>query len=280
MTTTKKTLKATFSVPRTKVKNANMALNHIVAAQKSAWIREYAEGVWAEAVKDQHGLVAKEPKQSDLPTYEVSEDTQKVLDHLEELDADLKTNDSERLYLLGLQPTYKEWKATLRAAKKDATRKLEVLDLEEKIADYDLRSAAQKAGVKRLRATKASVKRLSGKEVAKELRKIEGAKRRSYISHKLALNSNEQLFQTCAVLIRVSNITAHEFDAANFYPTVKPILDGATDSALVWPDDNNSVITGGILFLQGSQKSKTDYIFEIEIVEEWPWKDYMLAPAA
>lgn len=269
MTTT--TLKATFSVPRTKIKNANMALNHIVAAQKSAWIREYAEQVWKDAVKEQHGIVAKEPQAKDLPTFEVSEETQSILDHLEEIDRDLLANANEKALLETLAPTYKATKATLRTLKKDPLKQDEVLKAESEIADYDRRLAEQKAAATRLRATKASVKKRTGKEVARELRKIESAKRRSYIANKLSINSHQQLFKNCAVIIRVNNITDHDFDSPNFYPTVKPILDAATDAAVIWADDNNNVISGGVLFLPGKKSGTKEYVFEIEIVSSWPW---------
>lgn len=271
MTTTTKSLKATFSIPRTKIKNANLAMNHIVAAQKSAWIREYAETVWADAVKEQHSVTAIEPNAEDLIKIEVRAEIQDMIDNLKSFDDDIKSKEEEKASHAVLKKNYQEWKKELRSLKKTSKDVTETLNLEQKIADYDKKTAAITADIKRLKAAKASAKQRSSKDIAKELRKIEGSKRRNYISQKLSLNSQNQLFNKCAVIVRVSNITAHEFDAANFYPTVKPILDAATDTGVVWPDDNNSIISGGVLFLSGGKSATKDYIFEIEIMSEWPW---------
>lgn len=53
---------------------------------------------------------------------------------------------------------------------------------------------------------------------------------------------NDYLYDKCKVSVGVSIPTGRDFDPPNLYPTVKPLVDGLTDS-LWWVDDNHNIIT-------------------------------------
>ena len=101
----------------------------------------------------------------------------------------------------------------------------------------------------------------------KKFRKtVERCKKRQTISE--IQQANTPLFATCSVRVTVHNISRRTFDAPNFAPTVKAILDGGTDCGILWKDDNNSIITGGVLFTGGDMKFKDRYVFDIEVEGE------------
>lgn len=276
MTTSGKPLKAVFTIPKKHFKSSNMALGHIVAAQKSAWIRQYAGPVWEEAVLEQFGIKALEPTEDQLTKIPVSDEVQTVMDQVKELEAEVASVTAERKDHEAKVDTYKAAKAELRALKRkkdDPAAVAATVDKELEIAEYETTLDALKASQKRLKATLQSVKKRHGKDISKELRRVNNAERRNYLAKKLEINSHQQLFTECAVVVTAHNISKHLFDAPNFYPTVKPILDGATDAGVVWEDDNNTVITGGVLFQAGEHLSRENYVIEIEVVPVWPWKD-------
>lgn len=240
---------------------------HLVAAQKSSWIREYAEPIWVQAIKEQFDLTAIEPNPNSLPEIEINDDVKDVIEQLKRLDEDISTTLEEKAVHDGLITEYRSWKAELRKLKGVNTS-----ELEKKISTYETNTAVIKASLARLKSTKTAIKKRSSKEVSKELRRIESLKRNNYIKAKLDANKDQFLFKKCAVIVRVYNISNHEFDAPNFGLTLKPILDAGTDSGLLWEDDNNSIIEGGVLFLSGGKSPvKGEYMFEIEVISEWPW---------
>lgn len=276
MTTADKPLRAVFTIPKKNFKSSNMALGHIVAAQKSAWIRQYAGPVWEAAVLEQFGITAIEPTEDQLDKVPVTDEVQKVLDQVKDLEAEILEVTNERKEYEDRADQHKTAKADLRGLKRlknDPESASKIVEKELEIAEYETALDSLKASQKRLKATLQAVKRRHGKEITKELRRVNNAERRNYLAKKLELNSHQQLFTECAVVVTAHNISKHLFDAPNFYPTVKPILDGATDAGVVWEDDNNTVITGGVLFQSGEHLSRDNYIIEIEVVPVWPWKD-------
>ena len=269
-----KTLSATFAIPKKQIKNSNLMVNHILGAQKSAWIRSYAEEVWAEAVAEQFPDIAvREPVEKDLPPGEISPEILKAQEDLQALESELLSLEQEGKALDATKEKHTENKALLRKMKKEKASFQDTLELEQVISDYDLAKAANAASKKRVKAALAAHKKSHGKEISKELGKVQRAQRKQYIAKKIELNEDQLLFHNCAVVVRVHNISDHDFDAPNFYPTVKPILDAATDTGIIWPDDNNNIISGGTLFLFGEKKSREDYIFEIEITSTWEWSE-------
>ena len=70
----------------------------------------------------------------------------------------------------------------------------------------------------------------------------------------------------CYVRIIVHPPSNRRMDPPNWYPTVKPIIDGMTD-ANIWTDDNSHVIKG-MYFEQGSHSGlDRQYVLDFEIVE-------------
>lgn len=266
-----KTITATFVIPKARIKNANVPLNHIVASIKSAWIREYSEKVWAEAVQEAFGITAIEPNESDWKILSPSEEIQEHIDSLQKLSDELENAQLEKEQHEKIAETHKEDKKLLRQEKKNDPSSDLVDELDEKISTYNHQSEILKAKVKRAKTTLSVAKKKHSPEIKKELNKVTRSQRKLYIAKKLELNKDKQIFDKCAVIVTVHNITNREFDAANFFPTVKPILDGATDSAIVWEDDNNSIIQGGVIFLPGTNLQRDNYVLEIEITSEWAW---------
>lgn len=276
MTIADKPLKAIFTIPKKHFKSSNMAMGHIVAAQKSAWIRQFAGPVWEAAVLEQFGITAVEPTEDQLTKIPVSDEVQVVMDQVKELETEVLSITEERKAHEAKVDSYKTAKADLRALKRlkdDSTAVERIVEKELEIAEYETTLDGLKASQKRLKSTLQAVKKRHGKDITKELRRVSNAERRDYLAKKLEVNAHQQLFTECAVIVTAHNISKHLFDAPNFYPTVKPILDGATDAGVVWEDDNNTVITGGVLFQSGEHLSRENYVIEIEVVPVWPWKD-------
>lgn len=267
-------LTATFAIPKKHIKNSNLMINHILGAQKSSWIRAYAEEIWTDAVREQFpNLEIREPSLNYLPSMDVSPEVMKAQEEMKLLEDELNTLEEEAKILEGKKVQHNENKVRLRAMKKEKASFAETLEIEQLISDYDQDKAANMAAKKRVKASLAAHKKTHGKEIAKEIGRIQRAQRKQYITEKIAANADQLLFRHCAVVVRVHNISSHDFDAPNFYPTVKPILDAATDTGIIWPDDNNSIISGGTLFLFGEKKSRDDYIFDIEISSTWEWSE-------
>lgn len=69
----------------------------------------------------------------------------------------------------------------------------------------------------------------------------------------------------CYILIHISPPSNRRMDAPNWYPTIKPLIDGFTD-AHVFEDDNDDVITS-LTFLRGPKTMDKKYHITIEIRE-------------
>lgn len=268
-----KKLSISFSVPKEKIKNSNAALSHIIAAQKSAWLRSFAEPIWSEEIFKQFGIKAIEPKIEDLPKINLTPEAEAIQQHLYTFQQDLEQIEKEEIELKNNLSEHKNNKTLLKNLKKQKTEFEKIVELEEKINSYDRKTLENKAAKSRLKATISNIKKTQLPSVSKELRKIESLNKKNYIKKKLELNSHQQLFTECAVIVKVHNISSHAYDSPNFYPTIKPILDAGTDTGVLWADDNNSIITGGVLFLPGEMKSRNEYVMEIDIVDDWPWKN-------
>lgn len=67
----------------------------------------------------------------------------------------------------------------------------------------------------------------------------------------------------CHVIIKISAPTKRKADAPNWYPTIKPLLDGMTLSG-VWEDDNNDVITS-LTFVPIPPNKENQYHIIIDI---------------
>lgn len=69
--------------------------------------------------------------------------------------------------------------------------------------------------------------------------------------------------QPCYAVVTVCPPTRRHMDAPNWYPTVKPIVDGMTDAGL-FTDDNDQIITS-MTFARGEKTNTGKYIIIIDI---------------
>lgn len=104
------------------------------------------------------------------------------------------------------------------------------------------------------------------KAKASEQRKAERERRKRLIRARLDLNRDRRIFQGPVCFhVRVHNISSHYFDSPNAWPTVKPIQDAATNTGIVWDDDNNSCIP--VTTFQGGERLGHDYVIDVLVVE-------------
>lgn len=104
------------------------------------------------------------------------------------------------------------------------------------------------------------------KAKASEQRKAERERRKRLIRARLDLNRDRRIFQGPVCFhVRVHNISSHYFDSPNAWPTVKPIQDAATNTGIVWDDDNNSCIP--VTTFQGGEQLGHDYVIDVLVVE-------------
>lgn len=77
------------------------------------------------------------------------------------------------------------------------------------------------------------------------------------------INDSVFMFDKCSVYIGVSPPTSRRCDPPNYYPTVKPLIDGLTDS-LWWKDDNFEHLKSMSFYYVQPNKEK-EYLFFIKI---------------
>lgn len=76
----------------------------------------------------------------------------------------------------------------------------------------------------------------------------------------------DYVYDKVKITVRVSNPTTHLIDPPNFYPTVKPIIDGLTFAGY-WKDDNWNHIKQ-VIFEYDEEKSEKGYYTFTFILEE------------
>ena len=69
----------------------------------------------------------------------------------------------------------------------------------------------------------------------------------------------------CHIGVRIHPPTRRRMDAPNWYPTIKPLIDGLKDAG-VFTDDNDKVITS-LVFLSGKISGTKKYKIEIFVKE-------------
>ena len=67
----------------------------------------------------------------------------------------------------------------------------------------------------------------------------------------------------CHIVVHVHPPSARRMDAPNWYPTIKPLIDGLTDAGM-FEDDNNDVITA-FIFLPGPKTDNKKYFILLEV---------------
>lgn len=71
----------------------------------------------------------------------------------------------------------------------------------------------------------------------------------------------------CHIIVEVFPPSDRRQDAPNWYPTIKPLIDGLTDMG-IFEDDNNKVITS-VTFVPRQKSGTKKYLFYIRIREGW-----------
>jgi len=262
-------LRATFEIPKNKFKNANAPMGHVIAAQKSAWIKKYASEVWEKALKEQHNLVAIEPSEDQLPVFEISDAAKELTNSIKAVEEELQEIQKQQDEHNTKLPEHKLNKAELRKLRNpktdaDIARKLVLEDL---VAEYDHTTATLKADVARTKKKFSTIKSANSKTLAKEMRKVEGNKQKAYIKKKIEINEFQHLFKTAHALIICRNVTMHNNDAGNFQTSIKPIVDAGTETGILWEDDNNKILLTTTL-TGGKMISKEYYVIELILCDK------------
>lgn len=68
----------------------------------------------------------------------------------------------------------------------------------------------------------------------------------------------------CYILVVVHPPTNRRMDSPNWYPTVKPLIDGLTDAG-IFSDDNDDVITSVTFIPSGTKTSNKKYKIDLHI---------------
>lgn len=259
---TSRRLRLRFDVPKKLYKNSNSRLNINQLNIMSAKLRtEIAPPVWEEAIREQFGVVADEPSEWEHPDRKTSKAEAAALEEMKNQQDALHVAEDKVELILAKE----EWlKKSIREAR-TSHEPLEDLKTELESVESELKMAKdrKKAESKLLTRCKNAYKKLSDKSE----RRMNSADRKAYIKAKAILNKDKMIFPgTVRMLIRVNNISKHEFDAPNAWPSIKPLQDGGTDTGILWRDDNNDIIKETI-FYGGTCASKDNYVLEV-IVEE------------
>jgi crossover junction endodeoxyribonuclease RusA len=84
------------------------------------------------------------------------------------------------------------------------------------------------------------------------------------LSFSLGTEMNIPEFKECTVKIIVYPPSSRRVDPPNFYPTVKPLIDGLTDAG-AWADDDWKHLRE-MTFLHGGDKSNISQVYILKLV--------------
>lgn len=262
----KKHLKVVFKIPKKRIKNANTPMNHIVSATKTAWIRENTLNDWINAIKEQFNITAIEPELPNESLEELSHENQMIVQKIKELETDI----------LNLNKKIKdnkdtEYKSLIRKRGNERRKKnknqQEIDTLNTLISKYEEKEQLLREEVAKKKQRLKNLKDKQLPAIKKEERKVNRNNNKKILEEKMRVNKFQRIFQECFVIVKVHNITNRNFDAPNFYPTVKGIIDAGTDTGILWDDDNNEIIKT-MIFLPGKNIDRENYIFEINIFSD------------
>lgn len=256
-----KILIVNFIIPKNRIKNANTPMNYIVSANKSAWIREYAEEIWTEAIKNQFNITAIEPVKKEI---KLDLETQENLNRLNELEAEVnEVNDLLKTHISN-DLEYKEAKKSIRLKN---TSEIIKSKNKEKIDEYEETLTKLKTLKQRRTLTLRNFKKMQSTEIKKAIRKAEAKNKKEYVKEKIKINEFQHLFKQCHITVTINNITNRDFDAPNFAPTSKNLIDAGTDTGILWEDDNNNIIKS-MTFLAGNNVDRNNYHIDINVYED------------
>ena len=100
-------------------------------------------------------------------------------------------------------------------------------------------------------------------ELTKHLREMANLEGRHYVGD---LPEGEFLYSRknpCHIVVHIHPPTSRRMDAPNWYPTIKPLIDGLTDMRM-FEDDNDDVITA-YTFIKGGKTENKKYCIILEI---------------
>lgn len=244
-------LYARFIIPKKDFRNSNQRLNPVLSGMKSARIQAIAEPVWRDAVRSQFdGLEALEPDPS------VMDDTDDGAPADSGYDPVLKKMERN---LDGLLAARESWDSenggSLSSLKRHGGGEYEELYRRRKHICDEIASQRHAMTVRR---------RDHRKEADREDRRRERERRKRLIRARLDLNRDRRVFSDpVAFHVMVHNISSHFFDSPNAWPTVKPIQDAATNTGIVWDDDNNDCIP--VTTFRGGGRLGGDYVIDIVV---------------
>lgn len=256
-----RSLRVRFDVPKDKYKGSNTRDNDIVSRQKSAWLREMGEQVWATAVKNEFGVEAIEPTVWETSSRKLTpseQSTKNAYDKQSGIVADLE--DKRRT----IEGSVEALKTVLKTSPRDSTAHSEALE-NRKALEEDLKAVKAQLRLESKLLTRC--KHAFEAACKKQDSRRNSADRKSYLKAKMEANAGRLVFPgTVKLAIQSNVVTAHDFDAPNCWPTVKPLQDGGTDSCVLWRDDNNAIIKE-TTFYGGGKASSDCYVIEMIITE-------------
>lgn len=257
-----------FCIPRKRYKNSNTTGNRMADQAKSQWLRAHAEQVWSYALERQHGIVALEPSDDEwrTPSDDAGPDGD---DDIKQQESIVNGISDEVESLRGMSKDVTRWRREYRTTGDEAIHAC-ITDYENRLNDARERLKYERKLLTMLRSDKRKTER-------RDTMKRRTVERKAYIDAKMRLNRDRRLFNgPVRMMVRTNMVTDHVFDAPNSWPSVKPIQDGGTDTAILWEDDNNDYIRS-TTFYGGWRASREYYVIEI-IVEAIPGDEPMVNP--
>lgn len=252
-------LYARFRIPRKHWKDSNQRDDYMLSALKTAWIVDYAENIWREAMLDQFSMQPLEPDE-DMITALMNAKPAKQDDDSQAREL-LKLKQSR---LEALQTQFDEWIEQHGDEHDRLHRKKHKTDdeLNEYNALHDERMELReriKRQSKEITAQKAELNKIA----SKNQREIDKTHRRCLLKARKTLNTDNRLFnEPVRFHVRIHNVTKHLYDAPNAYPTVKPLQDAGTNIGIIWEDDNNTCIPI-TTFHGGGMLEKDNYVIDV-----------------
>lgn len=258
----RKILRVRFVIPVKYYKGSNTNDVPAVSRSKSQWLRRYGEQVWSDAIRRDFGIVADEPDDWKKSSTAYSPSEQKTHDAFTDQDMIVETASN---LVKTLEADHENIRTTLHDVDKKSYEHAELKAQLASIED-DLKTAKRRLQIesKLLTKTRNAFKTAHSRQDSRRSR----ADRKSYIKEKSRLNEGKLLFPGRVTLdVRSNIITAHDFDAPNCWPSVKPLQDGGTDTCILWHDDNNNFITRTSFYGGGKEDSK-NYVIDMIVRED------------
>ena len=252
-------LYARFRIPRKHWKDSNQRDYYMLSALKTAWIVDYAENIWREAMLNQFSMQPLEPDEDMITALMNAKPAKQYDDSQARESLELKQSRLE-----ALQTQFDEWIERHGDEHDRLHRKKHKTDdeLNEYNTLHDERMELReriKRQSKEITAQKAELNKIT----SKNQREIDKTHRRCLLKARKTLNTDNRLFnEPVRFHVRVHNVTKHLYDAPNAYPTVKPLQDAGTNIGIIWEDDNNTCIPI-TTFHGGGMLEKDNYVIDV-----------------